>query len=82
MKKSYKYIEFVFDGNWKCYNKQSQTKLAKIEYYPYFKQYSVTWFMMGAVFSAGCLRDIAHFLDQLNQQDKDNLFEKQNADII
>ena len=54
---------------WLCLNNKSDEKLAALEWYAPWRRYCVTDVLDNAVFDADCLRDIAHFLDQLNMGD-------------
>lgn len=68
LKTKYYFINFVKeDDSWFCKNNKNGGELCEIQYYPYFKQWSVVQFNTQAVFSAGCLKDIANFLEQLNK---------------
>jgi hypothetical protein len=73
MKTKYKYIEFIqaedFKGKqrWTCQNRELGNALADIFYYKLWKEY-VSNFNPNSIFNNSCLRDIADFLDQLNNK--------------
>jgi len=70
MKTEYKYIKFELMEEksktqiWWCYNKSGGDLLGEVRWYPYWRQYVFTP-VTTAVFSAGCLNDIADFIGQL-----------------
>lgn len=73
MNTSYKYIRFTreWKGRWTCKNKRSGYVLGIVSYYDEWSQ----WVFAPALFnptvhSASCLRDIADFLEQLNDEEK------------
>lgn len=69
MKTKYKYIEFVMvDGRWVCRNRTSRLVLCEVERYR--RQYVMCFADLEAIFSDDCLTDIAHFLQQLNEEKK------------
>jgi len=75
MKTEYKNIYFVLldrteNGKpvYECLNKTG-VELAEVSYYPKWKKY-VDERQPGIIFDASCNRDIAHFMDQLDQQRK------------
>ena len=69
MKTKYKFIEFIQHPSvstvWICQNKRSHDYLGCAEVYAPWKAH-VFRSDINSVFSADCLRDIAHFLSQLN----------------
>jgi len=74
MKTEYKYIKFVqtvLIGHWNCLNKKSGDELGSVAFYDPWNRFCFEpvefW---GVIFESICLRDIAHFLDQLNKQKK------------
>ena len=52
---------------WFCLNNKSDGILGYIEYYPHWKQMCLLP-LGGTVLNDKCLKDIAHFLDQLNME--------------
>lgn len=74
MKTEYKHIKFVqttLIDHWNCLNKKSGEELGSVSYYKPWKQFVFEPYELGdIVFNTTCLRDIAHFLDQLNKQKK------------
>ena len=74
MKTEYKYIKFVqtvLVDNWNCLNRKSGDGLGCVSYYAPWRQFVFEPDEMGdVIFNSSCLRDIAHFLDQLNEQKK------------
>jgi len=72
LKTEYKYIMFVqttLVDNWNCLNKKQKDELGSVFFYKPWKQYVFEFNELGdCVFNSSCLRDIAHFLDQLNKQ--------------
>ena len=52
---------------WTVYNKRSNATLGEISWYPPWRQYAYlpTGF---TVYSAGCLADIQHFIEQLKEK--------------
>lgn len=72
MKTKYKYIEFVqttLHGFWNCLNIKSRAELGSVSYYKAWGQYVFEPYELGdVIFSSDCLRDVAHFLDQLNKR--------------
>lgn len=76
MKERYKYIHFVKvrDDNgikvWSCRNNHSGEELGTVVYYDPWRQY-VYQPTVQAVYSEGCLTDIADFLKQLKGENKD-----------
>lgn len=68
LKTRYRHIHFrkgAFPNDWTCVNNRSQDTLGHIEHYPPWGCY-VASFSEGVVFDQNCLRDIAHFLEQLS----------------
>jgi len=63
----YRYIEFgevLENMQWSCINREHQTMLALISYYPRWRR----WVMEpcgGTMFSVDCLQDVIHFMGQL-----------------
>ena len=74
MKTEYKYIKFVqttFLDYWNCLNKKSNDELGSVFFYKPWNQFIFEPPEFGdIVFNSLCLRDIAHFLDQLNKPKK------------
>ena len=72
MKTKYKHIEFVgAEDTWWCYTRKDDTQLGICDYGTVKKN---TWEFVPFSrigFSADCLRDIAHFLEQLNKEQPD-----------
>lgn len=72
MKTKYKYIEFIqttIVDNWNCLNKKGGDELGSVFFYKPWKQFVFEFIELGdCVFNSTCLRDVAHFLDQLNKQ--------------
>lgn len=66
MKTKYKFIHFVevTSNWWGCYNNRTKVHLGTVELFS--EQYEFAG-MRGAWFTAGCLRDIADFMDQLKE---------------
>lgn len=72
MKTVYKYIKFEIWGGedlqkWECVNKKSGATLGYAEFYEPWRQW-VMEFQPECVFNDSCLRDITHFLGQLNKE--------------
>jgi len=72
MKTKYKHIHFLRRGGlyaskrcYSCVNTKSGDSLGQVFYYPRWRLY-VFAAMATAVFDKNCLRDIAHFLEQLD----------------
>jgi hypothetical protein len=73
MLNEYKYLEFVQVPNpgkktsiWECRSRSSKTVLGIVKWYSGWRQYC--FFpepYIEAVYSDGCLKDIAHFISQL-----------------
>jgi len=74
MKTKYKYIEFtqtVLNGCWNCVNRKSRDELGQVAFYKPWRQFIFEPAEFGGIiFNSSCLRDIAHFLDQLNEMKK------------
>lgn len=74
MKTAYKHIEFIettLQGHWNCLNKKHGDDLGSVFFYQPWKQFVFEFCELGdCVFNSSCLRDIAHFLDQLNDTRK------------
>jgi len=72
MQTEYKYIKFIqttIVDNWNCLNKKHGDELGSVFFYKQWKQFVFEFIELGdCVFNSTCLRDIAHFLDQLNKQ--------------
>lgn len=65
MKLWYRFIHFEEGpGGWNCIN-NSETVLGRCEFYRPWRQWVFTQERESVVFSADCLRDIAHFMEQL-----------------
>lgn len=71
MNTDYEFIRFVEEKPaagekvwWTCQNKKSGGDLGIVEWYAPWRQYTFTQADQGILFSAGCLRDIAEFMDQ------------------
>jgi len=78
MKTIFEFIEFKQVPNpgkttqkWLCRNRKSGTVLTEIKYEPGWRQYISDQQEPGMIFSAGCQRDIAEFLESLNKQHKE-----------
>ena len=73
MKTVYKYITFVqtaLKNHWNCLNKKNKSILGSIYYLNSWKTYVFAPNNEAYTeFSPDCLRDIAHFLEQLNSKD-------------
>ena len=77
MQTRYKHIYFeggvgMIEGFpvYQCCNNHTGEVLKSIEYYTPWGEYCAYDTYPTAFFSADCLRDIASFLDQLNEQEK------------
>jgi len=72
MATEYRYLIFVKiesgrkTTKWSCRNKRSGKELGRIEWYSGWRQYCY-FPTVQAVYSAGCLKDIAAFMDQLKE---------------
>lgn len=66
MKAFYKYIHFaqLTDHEWVCMNTKKKEMLGTVEFYKNWRQWEFAPDEL-AVFSAGCLDDISHFMQQL-----------------
>ena len=72
MKTRYKYINFqttMRDNVWLICNNKKRDHLGYVSFYKPRKRYCSNMFD-GVVFDASCHRDIADFLDQLNEVKK------------
>lgn len=70
LKTEYKFIRFtqtVFKGTWNCLNKKASNALGTVRFYKEWKTYTFQP-VEDTEFSADCPRDIADFLEQLNNQ--------------
>ena len=79
MQTRYEFINFVevfekaFTTKWICRNNETRIELGAVEWYSYWSQYCFTPASTRSVFSAGCLRDIADFIEQLkNKKEQDD----------
>lgn len=74
MKTKYKHIKFTkttLVGHWNCFNVKSGDSLGSVFYDKQCSQYIFEPDEFGEyAFTSSCLRDMAHFLDQLNEQRK------------
>ena len=81
MKTEYKYIKFtetLRTGNWKCLNKKNLDLLGSVFFYDTWKQFVFEFDVLGDfIFNSSCLRDVAHFLDQLNARKKERIIMKE-----
>ena len=72
MKTEYKHIKFVqtvLNGCWNCLNRESGDVLGSVSYYKPWRQFVFEPDELGdIIFNSSCLRDIAHFLNQLNEK--------------
>ena len=57
---------------WDIINKKSEEPLARIEWYPAFRQYSF-FPEPNTVFNNGCVKSILYFLDGLNEEHKQEI---------
>ena len=71
MKTEFEYIKFaelttgeIDKTRWRCYNKKYDEELGEIYWYSRWRQYIYSPTVQ-ALYSAGCLNDIAEFLKQL-----------------
>lgn len=70
---AYRFIKFVPFASlfadkpkaWHCQNTKHESRLGEVVYYPPWKQYIFCAENPRVVFSADCLRGIAHFMEQL-----------------
>jgi hypothetical protein len=75
MNTKYQYIRFLEEhttgktSKWSCLNNKSDDCLGMVRWDGGWRQY-VFWPEDCCMFSNGCLRDIADFLDQLNAKQK------------
>ncbi len=74
MQTEYKHIKFIKAdsvGGWICLNRISAGDLGTVFYYGPWRKFVYEPAELGhCVFDSGCLRNIAHFLDQLNEEKK------------
>lgn len=77
MKQQYKYIHFrpvetlPKTGVWACRNNRSGDTLGIVRWYGRFRGYSY-FPVPGTVYNLGCLRDIGHFIEQLNAKQRES----------
>jgi hypothetical protein len=78
MKTKYKYVYFEktrgfirADELWECVNRRDGDILANVFWYEVWNTHVVS-FARSAVFSADCLDDISHFLNQLNKKGRED----------
>ena len=57
-------------GQWRIRNKKDLTMLALVEWYKPWKRYAVVWMSPDAVSDGRCCRDIADFLDKVNNNER------------
>lgn len=72
MKTKYKFIHFVRCepyGEWEIWATKSGENLGIVDYYREWKQFVFSTHNNLAVFNAGCLKDIIHFIEQLNERE-------------
>lgn len=70
MKTKYRFIHFTQFGRiWNCLNNSSHVSLGTCYFYAPWKQWVFSQSGPDCVFSADCLRDIAHFMGQLKAPD-------------
>jgi hypothetical protein len=73
MKTEYEYLSFVRiesigkTEKFMCLNKKSANQLGEVKWYGAWRQYCY-FPLVQAVYSKGCLNDIADFLTQLNKK--------------
>lgn len=68
MKTRYRFIWFAkHEDIWFCMERKSNKFLCIITYHEEWKEFVLFDLLHGGVLGAGCLRDIASFLDQLNE---------------
>lgn len=72
MKTKYRFIhflpvekDFASFGEWICHGNKDDVKLGVCEYYSPWKQWQFVPAGENVAFTADCLRDIAHFMQQL-----------------
>lgn len=76
MKTEYKYIHFVKVADkpktsvWSCRNNATGDELGEVRWYPDWRQ-SCYFPVIFAVYSAGCLEDIQHFIGELKKERTD-----------
>lgn len=72
MKTKYKYIHFqisIEDRDiWECYNSKHGDLLGDVFFFERWNQYVFAADNAEIIFSAECLNDIKHFLEQLNEK--------------
>ena len=72
-KTQYKYLTFIKEAQpgktsvWQCCNTKSGTSLGIVKWFGDWRQYCY-FPTVQAVYSAGCLRDIADFMEQLRRE--------------
>jgi hypothetical protein len=77
MKTEYEFIHFVKIADktrtsvWSCQNNKTDDELGKIEWYPGWRQYCY-FPTVQAVYSIGCLVNIAEFISQLMKERAEN----------
>lgn len=76
MNTTYKYIEFIEVEQkpkvWECRNKHYHSVLGVVKWYVPWRQYIYCETVaVGVIYSAGCLRDIADFVEQANEEQKE-----------
>ena len=65
-KTEYRFIKFVeFTGGWLCKNRKNEYTLGIVDYHASWKQHVFQAEGPHIIFSTDCLRDIAHFMEQL-----------------
>lgn len=75
MKMKYKYIEFKLLEQkakttvWSCNNLKSNITLGIIKWFPSWRQYCFSP-INNSVYSKGCLEDVNHFIQQLDNKRK------------
>lgn len=69
MKTRYRFIHFapMTDSYWTIHNNKRDAIIGNVEYYESWKKF-VSAFNETTILDSSCLRDIAHFLDQLNKE--------------
>ena len=72
MKTTYKYIWFLSTGKqrWDCLNRKHGEKLGDVNYNGRWRQYVYSP-VNQAIYSAGCMRDVAEFLDACQLAEKE-----------
>ena len=75
MKTTYEYVHFVLAEEkpkttvWSCLNSNGDVELGIVKWYPAWRRYCY-FPTVQAVYSAGCLDDISHFIGQLMEERK------------